>query len=239
MYTYSILYHRTLSALPHDCLPTLELGTRSRISARFMAPGHETQCARRGDSPRAWGPSPRPSGDLCAEPLRLEGPLRKPEAFPLRGLSRPRTERVRGVASVGRSGPGEVLKINFGSGRPESVYAIQSAPSERMGSFGTEPQQAVVSWFCLLIARSCTHDIYMCVVALAEDLGARALKSSAQTKAPGNAPRATARPTQDGRRGLQRQRDWDGGCRPSRFRRKPEAFSLFRAMPSPGKVPKV
>ena len=33
---------------------------------------------------------------------------RKPEAFPLRGLSVPRTERVRGMASVGRAGPGEV-----------------------------------------------------------------------------------------------------------------------------------
>ena len=43
----------------------------------------------------------------------------------------------------------------------------------------------------------------MCVLALAEDLEARALKSSAQTKAPGNTPRAKARPTQDGRRGLQ------------------------------------
>ena len=31
-----------------------------------------------------------------------------------------------------------------------------------MGSFGTEPQQAVVSCFSiLLIARSCTHDIYV------------------------------------------------------------------------------
>ena len=32
-----------------------------------------------------------------------------------------------------------------------------------MCSFGTEPQQAVVSWFSLLlIARSCMHDIYVC-----------------------------------------------------------------------------
>ena len=57
-----------------------------------------------------------------------------------------------------------------------------------MGSFGTEPQQAVVSWFSLLIARSCMHVIYMRVVALAEDLEARALKSTAQTKVPGNTP---------------------------------------------------
>ena len=40
----------------------------------------------------------------CASKVR-----RKPEAFPLRGLGPPRTERVRGVVSVGRAGPGEVL----------------------------------------------------------------------------------------------------------------------------------
>ena len=61
---------------------------------------------------------------------------------------------------------------------------------------------------------------YMCVVALADYLEARALKSSAQTKAPGNTPRANARPTQDGRRGLQRQRERDGGCRANWFQRK-------------------
>ena len=66
-------YHRTLRALPHDCLPTLEPGTRSRISARFMAPRHEPPRARQGGAPRAGGRNPRPSGDVCAEPLRLEG----------------------------------------------------------------------------------------------------------------------------------------------------------------------
>ena len=55
------------------------------------------------------------------------------------------------------------------------------------------------------------HDIYMCVVAFAEDLEARALKSSDHTKTLGNTPRPKARPTQDGRRGWQRQRERDGG----------------------------
>ena len=54
---------------------------------------------------------------------------------------------------------------------------------------------------------------YMCVVASSEDLDARALKSSDQKKAPDNTSRAIARPTQDGRRGLQRQRERDGGSR--------------------------
>ena len=66
-------YHRTLRDLRNDELPTLEPGTRSWISARFMAPGQETPRARRGGAPRARGRSSRPSGDVCAEPLRLEG----------------------------------------------------------------------------------------------------------------------------------------------------------------------
>ena len=49
--------------------PVRDLG----ISARFMAPGHETPRARQGGAPRARGRSPRPSGDACTEPLRLEG----------------------------------------------------------------------------------------------------------------------------------------------------------------------
>ena len=101
-------YHLTLSALPHDCLPTLEPGTRTRISARFMAPGHETPRARQGDAPRAGGRSPRPSGDVCAEPLRLEG---SPETrgVPSSGAGPSQNGTCSGVSSVGRSGPGEVL----------------------------------------------------------------------------------------------------------------------------------
>ena len=53
----------------------------------------------------------------------------------------------------------------------------------------------------------------MCILVSAEDLEARAPKSSAQTKTPGNTPRAKARPTQEGRLGLQRQRERDGRWR--------------------------
>ena len=127
----------------------------------------------------------------------------------------PRAKRVWGVVSVARSGPGKVLQFFFGSGGPESVYA-----SQRMGCLKGELQQAVVSWCSLLIARSCMHDIYVSVLGLAEDMEARALKSSPQTKTLGNTPRAKARPTQDGRRSLRRQRGRDGGCGANRFRRK-------------------
>ena len=97
LYVYIYFYHRTLSALPHDCLPTLEPGTRSRISARTMARGDETPRAHQEGARLAGGGSPRPSGNVYTE------------AFPLQGPGPPRTDRVWGVASVARSGPGEVL----------------------------------------------------------------------------------------------------------------------------------
>ena len=57
------------------------------------------------------------------------------------------------------------------------MQASQSAPSERMGSLGTEMHQAVVSWCSLLIARSCMHDIYVCF-----EVGRRLGSTSAQIK---------------------------------------------------------
>ena len=58
-----------------------------------MAQGDETPRAHQAGAPRVEGRSPRPSRDVCAEPLRLEL-LWKPEAFPLRGLGPPIAERV-------------------------------------------------------------------------------------------------------------------------------------------------
>ena len=73
----------------------------------------------------------------------------------------------------------------------------------------------------LLIARSCTHDIYTCVVVLAEDLVARALKSSGPRKAPGSTTRANARPTYARRAtGLAETTGAGRWCRANRFRRK-------------------
>ena len=108
LHCYIYFYPQTLSALRHDCLPTPEPGTRSQISARCMARGHETPITRQGDAPRAGDCSLRASGDVHAGHSASKV-LRKPEAFPIQKLGPPRTERVRGVASVGRSGPGEVL----------------------------------------------------------------------------------------------------------------------------------
>ena len=121
-------YPRTLSALPHDCLPTLEPGTRSRISARFMAPGHETPLAHQEGAPRAGGGAVRALLATCAPSSGASKVLRKPEAFPIRGLAPPGAERVREVVSVARSGPGEVVFfIWFGRTR---VYIRQSVCTE-------------------------------------------------------------------------------------------------------------
>ena len=56
--------------------------------------------------------------------------------------------------------------ILFSVREDQSLYIRQSAPSERMGCLGRELQRAVVSRCSLLIARSCMHHIYMCLVNL-------------------------------------------------------------------------
>ena len=37
VYTHIYFYHRTLSALPHDCLPTLEAGTNPNPNSNLHA----------------------------------------------------------------------------------------------------------------------------------------------------------------------------------------------------------
>ena len=136
--------------IPHDEWPTLEPGTRSRISGRFMAPGLETPRARRGGASRARGRSPRPSGDVCAKPLRLEG---SPETrgVPSSGAG-PSQHGTCLESEIGRNiqaGRSAVNYFRFGRTRVCINNASQSAPSEIKGPLGTEPQQTVVSW-CLL-----------------------------------------------------------------------------------------
>ena len=221
-----------MSAFPHDCLPlwssVRDLGSprdlcRRQTELRGLVRGVPFG---RGGAVRALLATDAPGP--CASNM-----LWKPEAFFLRGLGPPKTERVWGVASVARSVPGGVYTATFfGSGEPESVYANQCA-SKRMGFLGTELQQAIVSWCYLLIARSHMYDI--CV--FWRWLKTWGLKCSEKT--PGNPPRAKARPTQDGWRGFQRPREQHGECREHRFRRKPEAFKLHRGRRSLGKVPKV
>ena len=157
-YRYIYIYHWTLSALPHDCLPTLEPGTRSRVSARYMARGDETPRAHQRGAPRGGDRSPRTSLHVCAEPLRLDV-LWKPEALPVRWLGPPRTERVWGVASVARSGPGElllfVIYFRFGKTRV-CTTPIRLHRAEIIGSLGKELQQeiahAVVSYISYILS---------------------------------------------------------------------------------------
>ena len=137
-------YPRKLSALPHDCLPTLEPGARSRISARFMAPGHETPRARQGGAPRAGGRSPRPSGDVRAEPLCLKG---SPETrgVPSSGAGPSQNETCSGggIGRKSRAGTSTINYFRFGRTRvyitPISLHRVKI-----IGSLGNEPQQSIV-----------------------------------------------------------------------------------------------
>ena len=115
IYIYRYFYHRTLRGLQNDELPTLEPGTRSRVSVRFMAPGHKTPLARRGGAPRAGGRSPRPSGNACVDPLRLEG---SPEARGVpssgTGPSQNGTCSGGGIGRKSRAGRSTVNYFRFG-----------------------------------------------------------------------------------------------------------------------------
>ena len=117
MYTYSILYHRTLSALPHDCLPTLELGTRSRISARFMAPGHETPRTRRGCASRAGVRSPRPFLATCAPSPCASKPETRGVPSSGTGPSQNGTWSGGGIGRKGRAGKSTANYFRFGRTR--------------------------------------------------------------------------------------------------------------------------
>ena len=131
VYTYIHFYPRTLSALPHDCLPTLEPGTRSRISARFMAPGDETPRARQGCAPRAGSCSQRPSGNVRAEPLRLEG---SPETlgFPPSGAG-PSQNGTCLECGIGRKiGAGRSTVVYFRFGRTRVCITPISLHREKM-----------------------------------------------------------------------------------------------------------
>ena len=145
-------YQRTLSALLHDFFSTRS-GTRSQISAGFMAPGHETPRARQGGAPRAGGRSPRPSGGVCAEPLHLKGSL-ETRGVPSSG-ARPSQHGTcvgGGIDRKIRDGRSNLNYFRFGRTR---VYTRRSL--YRMKEWvllGQNRNKKSCNWFSLLIARS-------------------------------------------------------------------------------------
>ena len=134
VYTYTSFYQLTLRSLRNDELTTLEPDTRSRISARFMAPGHEPPRARRGTAPRAESRSPRPFGDVCAKPLRFEG-LPETRGVPSSGVEPSQNGTFSGDGIGRRSRAGRSVMIIFGSRGPESVQH-QSVCTEGSNWFG-------------------------------------------------------------------------------------------------------
>ena len=134
-------YHRTLRGLQNDELPTLQPGTRSRrdlwrrdTKLRVLVRG---VLLGRGAAVRALLATCPPSP--CA--LKV---LRKPEAFPLRGLGPPRTDRVRGVASVVRAGPGEVPQLFWVQENQSlcNTCLLYTSPSPRDGLLSRMPSSA-------------------------------------------------------------------------------------------------
>ena len=126
-------YNQTLSALPHDCLRTLEPGTRSRIYARFMAPEHETPRTRRGVLL-----------DVCAAPLRLEvSPETRGVPSSRAGPSQNGT--CSGVDIGGKIRAGRRAINYFRLWRIKVCVRQSVCTIETLGASGTEPQQAVVS----------------------------------------------------------------------------------------------
>ena len=143
VYIYIYFYLRTMSALPHDFLPMLEPGTRSRISARFMAPGLESPRARQGGVPRAKGRSPHPSGDVCAEPFVLEG---SPETrgVPSSGAGPSQNGTCSG-GGIGRNIRAGRSTVNyFPRGRTRvCITPISLHPPKIIGSSGKKRLQAI------------------------------------------------------------------------------------------------
>ena len=128
--TYIFFYHWTLRGLPHDDLPTLEPCTRSRISARLLAPGYEILRACLGGDPRAGWRGPRPSGDVCAKPSRLEG---YPEARGVpssgAGPSHNGTFLAGGIGRKSRAGKSAVFSFRFSRTRvcipPATLHRVE------------------------------------------------------------------------------------------------------------------
>ena len=128
--TYIYFYPQTLSAFPHDCLPTLQPGKRSRISARFMAPGHENPRARQRGAPRAGGRSRHPSDGVCTEPLHLEGsPETRGDPSSGAGPSQNGKCSGGGIGRKSRAGRSTVNYFRFGRTRvcitPVSLHRVE------------------------------------------------------------------------------------------------------------------
>ena len=110
------------------------------------------------------GPESAPFSRRVRGALALRSCLR-PEAFPLRGLGPPRTKRVWGVASVAKSGPGELLLavIYFRFGRTRiCITPIILHQVKIIGYLGKELQQAIVQ-----AVVSCIYYIFALLFSLA------------------------------------------------------------------------
>ena len=147
---YRYFHNRTLSALPHDCLPTGSLYEISDLREIYGS-GRRNSAGSSGGCSSGGGPQSAPFWRRVRRALAPRSSLETRGVSSLgAGDSQNGTCLAGGIGSKIRAGRSTLNY--FGSGGPESVYASQSA-GEITGSLGTELQQLVVSWYSLLIAR--------------------------------------------------------------------------------------
>ena len=100
-------------------------------------------CLSRGSAPRAGGHSPRPSGDVYAEHLRLEG---SPEtrSVPSSGTGPSQNGMCSGggIGRTIRAGRSTVKYFRFSRTRV-CITPISLHPPKTIGSLGKEQQQAI------------------------------------------------------------------------------------------------
>ena len=208
-----------LPALLHDCLLILEPGTKSQISARFTARRDETPRAPQGVFlGRRAGVRALPT--TCARSpcaSKFSGTSRRP----LVGGGPPPDRNVFRVWHREEE-PGWENRHNlFRFGRT-LVFIRQLVCTESKIMDKRFRERTAASNRIMVLFVDCEIE-HACGFGVDRKLGS----SSAQTNAPGNTPRAVARPTQDGRRCLQRLREPDGGRRANRqaiFKKRSQAL---------------
>ena len=128
-----------------------------------------------------------------------------------------RAKRVWGVVHISSKIRARKRTVNYFRFRKTRVYIGQSVCTKWNNGFFGGRTTASSRIMVLFIDCEVVHawHIYVCF-----GVGRKLGSSSAETKAPGSTLRAKARPTQDGRLGLQKRRKRNGRCGANRFRRK-------------------
>ena len=149
-YWYIYFYPRTLTAPPSRLLA--HTGARYEISdlREIYGEGRRNSAGSSGGCSSGGGPQSAPLWRRVRRSLAPRSSL-ETRGVPSSGAgpSQNGTCSEGGIGRKIRAGRSAVNYFRFGR-TPVCFNTSQSALSGRMGSFGTEPQQAVVSWLSLI-----------------------------------------------------------------------------------------